>query len=586
MAASAEVAAALATAWEGTAGLAGVGAETEAAGWGATVVRGAEAAPPLRRSRPRRAAPWEAESQAALRLLALTSTSVGAEAALRPVRLFSSISALSLWLRASRPTPLRPLAPAALGLNRAGLDGTASSASVFNYFGSVNSNAVSGPSTALDPVATSVTTPSATPTSPFLGQAVSLSATATAIDSSVITGTLAFYDGATLLGSSPINGSGTASINVSSPLSLGAHMITATFTPAADDLPPLGSTSEALTLVVTQGVASVSTPMASGTFVAGQSVGFSVSVTGLAGTPIGSVTFLDGVTSLGTVALNTGAAALSTSTLSAGPHMISVHYLGDTQYPAANSAPLSITIASAPSAVSIPTANPSSASFGEAVSLSATVTASPFSITGTIAFYDGATLLGSSAVNGTGAASIVVSTPLPVGPNSITATFTPGLSLPVAGSASQPLSFVVTQAAPSVSTPVAIGSFGGGESLTLSVAVTSAITPPTGSVTFLDNATPLGTIALNNSGAATLFVSALSAGLHTITVHYLGDSHFAAANSAPLSITIVPPTLSVSYRLCVSPSTMEPPCRPVPKHSQSRRLPIRPRSQRLRQRTG
>src|SRR5262249_19344355 len=68
---------------------------------------------------------------------------------------------------------------------------------------------------------------------------------------------------------------------------------------------------------------------------AGQSVTFTTtvrqSVPGT-GVPTGTVNFLDGNTSLGTVPLNAGVAMLTTSALSQGTHNIVASYSGDTNF--------------------------------------------------------------------------------------------------------------------------------------------------------------------------------------------------------------------------------------------------------------
>jgi hypothetical protein len=51
-----------------------------------------------------------------------------------------------------------------------------------------------------------------------------------------------------------------------------------------------------------------------------------------AGTPSGTVTFLDGASVLGVVALANGSARLTTSTLGSGGHTIAAHYAGDTNF--------------------------------------------------------------------------------------------------------------------------------------------------------------------------------------------------------------------------------------------------------------
>jgi hypothetical protein len=67
----------------------------------------------------------------------------------------------------------------------------------------------------------------------------------------------------------------------------------------------------------------------------GQSVTFTATVTPVApgsGTPTGTVTFLDGGSSIGTGMLSGGVATLTTSALAAGDHTITTSYAGDTDF--------------------------------------------------------------------------------------------------------------------------------------------------------------------------------------------------------------------------------------------------------------
>jgi streptogramin lyase len=77
-----------------------------------------------------------------------------------------------------------------------------------------------------------------------------------------------------------------------------------------------------------------------------------------------------------------------------------------------------------------------------------------------------------------------------------------------------------------------------GQGVTLTATVT-ANTPepntPTGTVSFKDGSSVLGTGTLNGSGQATLTVSNLVVGAHTITATYGGDSNFVTSTSTPLS---------------------------------------------------
>jgi hypothetical protein len=73
----------------------------------------------------------------------------------------------------------------------------------------------------------------------------------------------------------------------------------------------------------------------------GQSVTFTATVSASVGTPTGTVTFTDGVTTLGTGVLTSGVANFSTSSLALGTHNITAVYSGDTNFAASTSSSLS-----------------------------------------------------------------------------------------------------------------------------------------------------------------------------------------------------------------------------------------------------
>lgn len=83
-----------------------------------------------------------------------------------------------------------------------------------------------------------------------------------------------------------------------------------------------------------------------------------------------------------------------------------------------------------------------------------------------------------------------------------------------------------------------------GQAVTFTAAVTTNAPgsgTPTGTVTFLDGATLLATVALDAAGHAsfTAVSFALTAGSHTITARYDGDSNFLAATSATLTQVVL-----------------------------------------------
>ena len=62
---------------------------------------------------------------------------------------------------------------------------------------------------------------------------------------------------------------------------------------------------------------------------------------------------------------------------------------------------------------------------------------------------------------------------------------------------------------------------------------------PTGTVTFSDGSTTLGTVAVNAGGAAEFNASMLSPGSHTISARYSGDASYKASKTAPLQFRVV-----------------------------------------------
>ena len=80
-------------------------------------------------------------------------------------------------------------------------------------------------------------------------------------------------------------------------------------------------------------------------------------------------------------------------------------------------------------------------------------------------------------------------------------------------------------------TPCAVGA-------SLTFMATVAGLAPTGSVTFYDGATSLGTGTLNGISQATLTTSSLAAGTHSITARYAGDTGNAISVSGALSVQV------------------------------------------------
>jgi autotransporter-associated beta strand protein len=196
-------------------------------------------------------------------------------------------------------------------------------------------------------------------TSPLLTQTVNGAATATNVVSSVNpsafgqpvtftatvtvslpgagtpTGTVTFKDGATTLATVTL-AAGSATFTTSS-LAAGGHPITAQY---SGDSSFLTSTSSLLTQTVGAGATTTSIASSLNPSALGQQVTFTATVTGSPGTPTGTVTFKDGASTLGTVALAGGTATFATTSLTAGSHGITAEYGGDATFAASTSSVL------------------------------------------------------------------------------------------------------------------------------------------------------------------------------------------------------------------------------------------------------
>src|SRR5205807_360446 len=78
---------------------------------------------------------------------------------------------------------------------------------------------------------------------------------------------------------------------------------------------------------------------------------------------------------------------------------------------------------------------------------------------------------------------------------------------------------------------------------------------PTGTVTFMDGATTLGTDTVSSSGGARFSTSSLSVGAHSITAVYSGDSAYNASTSAAITQTVNKAATTITLTSSANPST-------------------------------
>ena len=85
-----------------------------------------------------------------------------------------------------------------------------------------------------------------------------------------------------------------------------------------------------------------------------------------------------------------------------------------------------------------------------------------------------------------------------------------------------------------------------GQTVTFTATVSPAAAP--GSVTFLDGAQAIGSVAVSG-GAASLAVSNLAVGVHSVTASYGGAAGYAASTSTAVIVTITPAPLAAPSHL-------------------------------------
>jgi len=182
-------------------------------------------------------------------------------------------------------------------------------------------------------------------------------------------------------------------------------------------------------------------------------------------------------------------------------------------------------------------ASPNPASGGAAVTLTATLGSFPSGVTvptGTITFYDGTTALGTGTLSasGTSAVATLTTTTLTTGSHVLTAVY--GGDYEYLGSGSPPAVEVVGTFTPTTTTVVSSANPSmGGQAVTFTATVAASGGPPTGTVTFYDGGTPIGSGPVTLSGVtAAVTVTNLVAGGHTITAVYSGDATFAGSSGS------------------------------------------------------
>jgi sugar lactone lactonase YvrE len=235
------------------------------------------------------------------------------------------------------------------------------------------------------------------------------------------TGNISISDGSTLLTRLTLGNIGCATWYISPGLSAGTHIIRAIYSGDSKNSP---GTSAPTTLTVSPVPVNMSVSCWNSSFSFGGNFQCTVNASSNGGTPQGSVTYaLDGGSTV-SVLLSTGSAQFTLTRPNAGTHHVVISFAQQTNYAAASPQTESFTVV--PAAVNV-ALTPSSyyVSSGTNVSFTTVVTSSSAGspdATGTVSFYNGATLLATIPVNANGKA-VYSTASLSVGNHTITATY-------------------------------------------------------------------------------------------------------------------------------------------------------------------
>jgi hypothetical protein len=389
------------------------------------------------------------------------------------------------------------------------------------------------------------------------GQAVTFTAHINS-NAGTVSGTVAFYDIGNYLGQQIVDPSGNAAI-ISSTLTVGAHTITATFTPAGSATPSSGAltqqvnglaTSTLLTATPLTGVAHITTITLTAT------VSPAVPAAGV--TLTGQVLFYVNGAQFALVTMVNGVATY-TGTLPAGADQIYALYVGDPNrvYDSSNSNTVTVTITAAPSTLSLSSStNPAFALRPFSISAQLGVSGGtqpgagyPITITLTPATPGASpTTSGTASTNASGIATFAVPGLLP-GQYVVTATFAGTTDLQPSTATSFIETVVTNPTTTSLTASPNPGFQNNAITFTSTVAAVDIVETPSGTVTIYDSLSPnpaFSPIATLTLPSATFTTSALAPGTHILYAAYTPTAAFTPSQSSQLTLVIEPQSFTLT----------------------------------------
>jgi hypothetical protein len=380
------------------------------------------------------------------------------------------------------------------------------------------------------------------------GQNVTFTVSITPQNGGVATGTVNFSDGATVLAT--VNVAGNAAVLPITTLGAGSHSVTATY---SGDSNVAGGSSSTISQLVNQSTTTATIASSADPSYLGQAVTFTATVTGQQGGAVsGNVAFKQGATTVATVGLVSGQAVYSTTYATTGTRSMTVVYAGDSNNLGSTSAVLKQAVQSLPAATTTKVVTSGSPSLiNQLVTFTATVSSTDgVPDNEAVTFYDGATAIGTGLTSG-GLATFQTSS-LTAKTHTIKATYAGDATFK---SSSGTVSQVVSLYTATVTLTASPNPSAYGQSVGLIATVTSgAPGGPTGTVTFKNGSTTLGTAPLTGE-TALLATTKLPVGSDAVTAIYNGDAQDGKMTSAPFTQAVNPAMINMTFTSSPNPST-------------------------------
>lgn len=372
------------------------------------------------------------------------------------------------------------------------------------------------------------------------------------------TGTVVFTANGDVIGAgslAPAAGGSQAVLNVSD-LAPGTHTIEATY---AGDAGYHGSAAAPISQVVIEGAAVVGTSTSLTSSLNPSTYGELVTFTATVvaddeSAPSGAVQFSVDGTNVGDP-IDVGPSGIVESPTLASPapgdHTVIAAFVPNPGYSGSGDI-LTQTVADASVEIDL-TSSDASSDYGQSVTFTAAVgslQAGTDTPTGHVQFrVDGQPLGGAVALDGNGEATSVAIATLAPGAHAVTALYSGDQFF-------APETAAITQSVAKVATSTTLTATPSSSTYGQAVTLTATVTPgstahgaPAGTVTFLDGSTTLAVVpvgAAGSNGTASLTVSNLSGGAHTVKAVYSGSPIHAASTSATSSVTVAKRATSIA----------------------------------------